>query len=417
MVNVGPTTIIDSNLGSVNLIGKTTSIDETSACPGTIGVIDATNMVADLVAGKTYTLNYQVISCGDAFPVLSGAWIDFNGNFQFDSNEILGSLTTLVGNIQRTFTVPNTSDVSYGLTRLRVQVQETSGVTLNPCASFPYGGTKDFTISIGEEFPGYCKSGPTTTYDTELGPVFMKGENRNINEVTTCTNFTGPVDWTNLTADVIIGNNYVLNWTVLTCSLVYAATSAAWIDFNQNNAWDSWEQVTQFSQLYTPQSQRIKIPKSTPDEQVKLGLTRMRVQVQETPSAIIYPCDVFAYGGTKDFSIEVRPTVDGAWTSWSACNATCGGGYQTRTCTNPPPSEEGADCTGPSVGPCNSQGCGASKSNGGKVAAGILVPLIIIGGLVGFYIYRKKKREDGDFATDHSTEPTPGGTTAYQESV
>jgi len=400
------------------LAGKTSNITESSTCPGTIGVIDATNMVADLIAGKTYTLNYQVITCGDAFPVLSGAWIDFNGNFQFDNDEILGSLTTLVGNVERTFTVPNTSSVSYGLTRMRIQVQETSGITLNPCASFPYGGTKDFTINIVEEFPGYCKCGPTTTYDTELGPVYMKGENRNINEVTTCTNFTGPVDWTNLTADVIIGNSYYLNWTVFSCSNLFQATSAAWIDFNQNNVWDSWEQVTQFSQLYAPQSHKIKIQKSTPEEQVKLGITRMRVQVQETASAIIYPCDNFAYGGTKDFSIEVRPTVDGGWSAWTACNATCGGGWQSRTCNNPPPSEEGANCTGPFLGLCNTQSCGGGGgSNGGKVAAGILVPLIIIGGLVGFYIYRKKKREDSDFATDHSTEPTPGGTTSYQESV
>lgn len=35
------------------------------------------------------------------------------------------------------------------------------------------------------------------------------------------------------------------------------------------------------------------------------------------------------------------------WTEYSACSAICGGGVQqrTRTCTNPPPSNGGKDCS------------------------------------------------------------------------
>jgi len=415
--NVGPTTTVDTNLGPVSLIGKSKTITEYSNCPGAIGPIDATEMIADVIPGFNYTLNYQVITCGSAFNVVSGAWIDYNGNYQFDDWEVIG-FTTLMGNISFNFTAVNTSEVAYGLTRLRVQVQETSQTLINPCASFPYGGTKDFTIEIVEEFPGYCNSGPTTTMDTELGMVSLRGENRNILENTGCPGNTGPVNFTNLTADVIIGNKYTLNYTIITCSNEYPATSSAWVDWNQNNIWDIWEQIIPMSVVYDNQFHVFKVPKSTPEEVVKPGITRMRVQVQETSAPLIYPCALFAFGGTKDFSIEVKPTVDGGWTGWSSCNATCGGGWQTRACSNPPPSEEGQNCTGANVGPCNTQSCGASKSTGGKVAAGILVPLIVIGGLVGFYIYRKKKREEGgDFATDHSTEPTAGGTSAYQQAV
>ncbi len=59
------------------------------------------------------------------------------------------------------------------------------------------------------------------------------------------------------------------------------------------------------------------------------------------------------------------PAIDGGYTEWSAseCSVTCGGGTQTltRTCTNPPPSNGGKDCS--ELGPaektqeCNTQKC------------------------------------------------------------
>ncbi|XP_078354720.1 uncharacterized protein LOC144639299 isoform X1 [Oculina patagonica] len=82
------------------------------------------------------------------------------------------------------------------------------------------------------------------------------------------------------------------------------------------------------------------------------------------------------YNGGKDCS-ELGPAkkteecntnkcpIDGGYTDWSAseCSVTCGGGTQklTRTCTNPPPSNGGKDCSelGPDekTGECNTQAC------------------------------------------------------------
>ncbi len=49
--------------------------------------------------------------------------------------------------------------------------------------------------------------------------------------------------------------------------------------------------------------------------------------------------------------------VNGGWSSWSTCSLTCGGGTQTRTCTNPLPANVGAVCSGPSTQTCNTQAC------------------------------------------------------------
>jgi hypothetical protein len=422
--NSGPTTSIDSNLGITSLTGKTKTIFETSTCPGTIGPIDATAQYADIIPGFQYSLQYQVITCGNQFSVLSGAWIDYNQDLQFDDTEMLAPLNATTGQIVLNFTVMNdTNWVRYGSTRLRLQVQETSSSIINPCYLFPYGGTKDFTVEIIPEFPGYCNCGPTSTLDTQLGEVTIKGTSGTLYENTTCPGGLGPVNFTNITTDLIIGNVYEINYTVLTCSAQFPATSAAWIDYNQNQVFDNWEQIIPYSQRFGNQQAAFKVPKSTPTETVKPGITRLRLQAQETINNQIDPCTLFMYGGTKDFSVEIKPPIDGGWSDWGPCNASCGGGYQFRTCSNPPPSSEGAQCDGSTQGQCNTDSCSASSSggNGGKIAAGLLVPLIIIGGVAAFWYYRKRKASGelaDDFSSDHAGETAPTNQTgSYQTAI
>lgn len=49
--------------------------------------------------------------------------------------------------------------------------------------------------------------------------------------------------------------------------------------------------------------------------------------------------------------------VDGGWSKWSKCSASCGGGSQTRTCTNPAPAYGGKECKGESERECNTDPC------------------------------------------------------------
>lgn len=49
--------------------------------------------------------------------------------------------------------------------------------------------------------------------------------------------------------------------------------------------------------------------------------------------------------------------VDGGWTGWSDCTRQCDLGSAFRSCTNPPPSGNGAQCEGPNHMSCNPQAC------------------------------------------------------------
>ncbi|MCK4496595.1 MAG: hypothetical protein KAU24_00245, partial [Candidatus Aenigmarchaeota archaeon] len=79
-------------------------------------------------------------------------------------------------------------------------------------------------------------------------------------------------------------------------------------------------------------------------------------------------CGYVCTGGQTCFDSECCTPVDGVWSGWShtngyddgaggTCSEPCGGGTQSRTCTNPAPYCDGANCVGDSTQDCNIQPC------------------------------------------------------------
>lgn len=146
----GPTSTIDSNVKSVQLTGASGAINFVG-CPGVLGVQDLTgSQVTTLNAGNSYSITVEYGTCGNNYSGAGQVWIDYNGNFIFESNESIGTWTGTppVAPVTSNFTVP--VNALSGNTRMRVIQQEgTSVLPLDPCASFSWGSVMDFSIVIG----------------------------------------------------------------------------------------------------------------------------------------------------------------------------------------------------------------------------------------------------------------------------
>lgn len=150
----------------------------------------------------------------------------------------------------------------------------------------------------------YCAAGPTSAQDSNLGEVILKGDSKDIDNVANCPGQTGTQDHTDEIADLVVGNSYTLEYHVTTCGGPYNRASAAWIDWDGDGVFDDNEQLGEV--LHTT---------DTPDSLKSVAFvvpaggavpgTRLRVMVQESSATVLTPCAVFAYGGVKDFGINV----------------------------------------------------------------------------------------------------------------
>ena len=145
----GASTTYDSKCDRARLVGTSITLDNQSSSTACEQYSDHTSFVAaDLTAGDEYTLILTNGTCGGNYTRYGNAWIDYNQDGTFDNSEMLGKGTT--GNSSNgydhviKFTVP--CNIKSGNTRMRCIVKE--GTNTNPCGSYTYGETEDYTVSL-----------------------------------------------------------------------------------------------------------------------------------------------------------------------------------------------------------------------------------------------------------------------------
>jgi hypothetical protein len=210
------------------------------------------NYTATLLPSSSYTLQ---ISTGEYGDQGYAAWIDYNDDGVFSSSELVGATPTVIGsglttgviNASSSFTIALACTPPAGVHRMRIRgVYNQNGPTIDPCATYTWGETEDYLITIAPAptcpAPGAMTAGTTTSttaplswnmgcsvatnFDFEYGPVgFVQGTGTTVsNQIVTVTGTTGDYTLTGLTPNTQYsvyyrancGNGDVSPWSVAT---------------------------------------------------------------------------------------------------------------------------------------------------------------------------------------------------------
>jgi hypothetical protein len=114
------------------------------------------NYTCNLVAANSYTVNVTVGTWGNQG---IAAWIDYNDNNVFEASEKIGSTAGTIGSGTGLLPIPADHTASFtinlscnpplGTHRMRIRdVYAVTGPTIDPCASYTFGETEDYFITI-----------------------------------------------------------------------------------------------------------------------------------------------------------------------------------------------------------------------------------------------------------------------------
>ena len=157
-----------------------------------------------------------------------------------------------------------------------------------------------FQISL---FAQYCTNvGPTSTIDSNVESVVLSGVVGNIN-YTGCPGVVGLHDLTqSVNVSLNAGGAYSISIKFGTCGGNYAGAGEAWIDFDQNGNFDTYESLGTW--VGTPPAPVQNWSFTVPPNAVN-GLTRLRVMQREQGTIPLNPCGTYQWGSVTDFGITL----------------------------------------------------------------------------------------------------------------
>ncbi|MES2703711.1 MAG: Ig-like domain-containing protein [Bacteroidota bacterium] len=162
------------DIKAFNLAGELgTAINDSTACDGT-GYTQLLGYTTTLQQSTAYTA-YIAGSSASYYQAVQ-AWIDFDNNGTFESSETVGGYNYFYGEPQP-FTITIPSGVLGGNHRMRVRSSHaySSYPSMDPCATYYYGNTRDYTVNISSS--AICSGTPVP------GTV-------NASVLTACTSYT-----------------------------------------------------------------------------------------------------------------------------------------------------------------------------------------------------------------------------------
>ena len=238
-------------------------------------------------------------------------------SYQFDSNPIV----SLPNNLPNQCGGPHTYEITAnglacGIENIGIsqfaQMNLATSVTNSTCAQLG-SSTVSITGVGASALSTYCTSNPIYNTYSRIDNVLFIGQNTNISN-NTSNNCDQYADYTNLSADVNVGNSYSLTVDLGSCNTTaFTDIAKVYIDWNiDGDFFDFNELVGQINPTQSPSSHTFLI--TVPSGSIS-GQSRMRIVAQNaTQLANInnsYPCDNDQswFGSTEDYTIQVNGSV------------------------------------------------------------------------------------------------------------
>lgn len=243
-----------------------------------------TDVEANVLAGTSYTLEVGIGRSDNSDKV--SAWIDWdkNGVFDVQTEEYVLNVSGSAASIDVAIPEDALTD------RYTMRVRLTYQTTPTPCAASTYGEVEDYIINVTPQ--DYCTPS-SSSFDKYEYIGLVKFANIN-----NSSSFSGYTNYTNISANVLKGNSYPLEVTIMKYDSGDKVN--AWFDWNNDG---DFLDVNETYSLSGATSGIFSKTISIPDN-AELGKIRMRVRVSynSTPT----PCDNSSYGESEDYSIYIN---------------------------------------------------------------------------------------------------------------
>ncbi|MBZ9652456.1 zinc-dependent metalloprotease [Psychroflexus montanilacus] len=175
--------------------------------------------------------------------------------------------------------------------------------------------TKSVTVNLTIE-DGTCESVANTSFDTSTtGVIINDGETDILSNLNTGKP-SGYSDFTDITTDLVINQNYELTVNANSDG-DYQIITYVWIDWNQNCSFDDPGELYNLGRsqdLFNQPTSNSPLAFSVPSDAI-LGNTTMRVTTKYTPSNandFPLPCENNHDGEVEDYTIHVKSTLSQA---------------------------------------------------------------------------------------------------------
>ena len=244
-----------------------------------------------LQIGKSYLVQIQL---QNVFGLdKAGAWIDFNNDFDFDTNEAITMSAYLEDNTATgVITIP--SDLTIGAT-LRLRTRNSfSAASVHPCSEGVPGEIEDYQIIIVANDNLYCDAAGAE----ETGNDYITNVT-----VNTFTNLSGKSSYSLFDQKQINLNKDQENSLIVKLGEVFEGDqAAAWIDYNNNAVFEAEETITLSDYSDNQEAAGTFI---VPDNTIEGVPLRMRVRTAFTTESL-EPCGT-VFGEVEDYIVIVAP--------------------------------------------------------------------------------------------------------------